>query len=115
MPACFNPFKVNGISHSSQLDQSISILGLLGGIFHFHSNFNGTFCAQTVETLIRHCILQCLIWVCTVFMSHIKDARLTWVNWLKEKQYVNPKPADLDLHFFPKNDSSRLSRIRARA
>ena len=31
------------------------ILGLLGGIFHFYSNFNRTFCKQTVETLIRHC------------------------------------------------------------
>ena len=89
--------------------------GLLSGIFYFYSNFNRTFCAQTVEALIRHCILQCLIWVCTVFNSHIKDARLTWVNWLKGKQYVNPKTADLDLHFFPKNDCSRLNRIRAKA
>ena len=29
------------------------ILGLLGGIFHFYSNFKRNFCLQTVENLIR--------------------------------------------------------------
>ena len=28
------------------------ILGLLGGSFHFYSNFDRTFCKQTIETLI---------------------------------------------------------------
>ena len=34
--------------------------------FHFYSNFNRTFCKQTVETLIRCSILRYLIWVCIV-------------------------------------------------
>ena len=51
---------------------SFTFLGLLGGIFHFYSNFNSTFCKQTVETLIR-----CT--VCTVCLcSTKKDARLIW-------------------------------------
>ena len=29
------------------------ILGLLGGIFHFYSEFDRTFCKQTVNNLIR--------------------------------------------------------------
>ena len=42
------------------------ILGLLGGIFHFHSNFKRNFCKQTVENLIRRRVLRRLIWFCTV-------------------------------------------------
>ena len=38
---------------------------MLGGILHFYSNFNRTFCKETVEILIRRRILQHLIWVCT--------------------------------------------------
>ena len=35
-----NPFKLNGISISYQLDQSpFSFKGMLRGIFHFYSNF----------------------------------------------------------------------------
>ena len=45
---------------------------MLGGIFHFYSNFNTTFCKQTVETLIRRCIVRRLIWVCTVCRCLIK-------------------------------------------
>ena len=41
------------------------MLGVLGGIFHFYSNLNRTFCKQTVVTLIRRHILWRLIWVCT--------------------------------------------------
>ena len=54
----FYPFKPNGISNSYQLDQSISVLRILGGIFHFYSNFNLSLCKQTVETLIRRRVLQ---------------------------------------------------------
>ena len=40
---------------------------MLGGIFHFYSNFERKFCKQTVETLIRHHVrLRRLIWVCTI-------------------------------------------------
>ena len=44
------------------------ILGLLGGIFHFYSNFKRNFCKRTVENL--HCLP----------MSHKKDDRLIWVK-----------------------------------
>ena len=53
----------------------LQILGVLGGIFHFYSNFNRIFCKQTVETdqtprstasdLGLHCLP----------MSHKKDAK----------------------------------------
>ena len=39
------------------------ILRMLGGIF---PNFNRTFCKQIVKILIRHRIMRCLIWVCTL-------------------------------------------------
>ena len=39
---------------------------LLGSSYHFYSNFDRTFCKQTVETLIRRHILQRLVWVTTV-------------------------------------------------
>ena len=48
------------------------ILGVLGGIFHFYSNANETFCLQTVMTLIRHGILWRLIWVCAVCLCPTK-------------------------------------------
>ena len=66
-----NPFMSNGISHYYKLGQYISVLGVLGAIFHIFPNFNRRFCKKTVETLI---------WVCTVLpMSHKKDAGLIWV------------------------------------
>ena len=34
------------------------ILEVLGGIFHFYSNSNRTFCKQTLETLIRRRVLE---------------------------------------------------------
>ena len=34
-----NPFMSNGISHCYQLDQSIVVLRVVGGSFHFYSNF----------------------------------------------------------------------------
>ena len=39
----FNTFMPKGISQRYQLEQSISVLGMLGGIFHFYSNFNRKF------------------------------------------------------------------------
>ena len=42
------------------------ILGVLGDIFHFYSNFKRNFCKQTVENLIRRCVLRRLVWFCTV-------------------------------------------------
>ena len=45
----FYPFKLNGISHSYQLGQSISVLRIVGWNFHYCSNFDRTFCKQTVK------------------------------------------------------------------
>ena len=71
----------NGISCYSQLVQYISVLRVMGGIFHIFLNFNRTFCKKTGSPLIICRIVQRLIWVCTVLpMSHKKDARLIWVN-----------------------------------
>ena len=57
------------------------LYGLMGGIFHFYSNFNRTFCKQTVETLIRHSVMRRLMWVCIVCLCPTKRtlARLIWV------------------------------------
>ena len=62
----FNPFMPNVLSHPYQSDDSISNLGLLGGIFHFYSNFKRNVYKQTVESLIRRRVLRRLIWFCTV-------------------------------------------------
>ena len=56
--------------------------GLLGGIFHFYSNLNRTFCEQKVHgdpdqaphSAASDLGLHCLP------MSHKKDARLIWAN-----------------------------------
>ena len=48
------------------------ILGVLGVIFPFYSNFGTIFCKQTVETLIRRRVLRRLIWVCTVCLCPTK-------------------------------------------
>ena len=66
MRTAFNSFMPNGISHRFQMKQPISVLGMLGGIFHFYSNFNRKLCKQTVGTLIRPVRLRRLIWVCTI-------------------------------------------------
>ena len=83
-----NPFKQNGISHplSIQLDHSISVLRLLSKIFPLCSNFNKTFWKQTVQTLVRHHILQHLIWVCSLFLCPTK--RLQGLYWLM-KTYLH--------------------------
>ena len=56
--------------------------GMLGGIFHFYSNLNRTFCKQTVEILIRRCVLRSAasdLGLHCKHMSYKKDARLIWV------------------------------------
>ena len=68
--ACYNPFMPNVFSNPYQMDESISNFRVLGGIFHFYSNFKRNFCLQTVEILIRRHVLYCLS------MSHKKNARL---------------------------------------
>ena len=77
-----NPFKLNGVSHCYQLEQSIFVSINVGLYFSFYLNFNRTFCKQTVERdpdqtprsvasgLDLHCMST----------SHKKDARLLWVK-----------------------------------
>ena len=70
----FNPFKPNGISHHYQLEQYISVLRGIGGIFlFFFSILNRTFQKQTVETLIRCSGMLHLVWVCTVWLCPTKS------------------------------------------
>ena len=73
-------------SGSSQGVFGISFKGLLVGIFHLYSNFNRTFCKETLETLIRrrflgqgvvhsvaHCIHHMMNAVC-------HEMGYAWVN-----------------------------------
>ena len=79
----YTHFSPNGISHCYQLDQSISVLRLLDGIFLFYSNsnFKRNFCKQTAENLIRRHILWRLIWMCIDCRSPTKrKLRLIWFN-----------------------------------
>ena len=56
--------------------------GSLGGTFHFYSNFDRTFCKQTVEILIRKSGVWSPLFAASGLglhclpMSHKKDARL---------------------------------------
>ena len=70
------PFLIN-------LTSPCPFLGLLGGSFHFYSNFNRIFCKQTVETLIRRRILRRLIRGCTVCLCLTRRMlRLYWLNMI---------------------------------
>ena len=65
--------------------------GLLGGIFHFYSNFNRTLCKQTLEndqTPSSDLGLHCLP------MSHKKETRLKWVNPYKPTVHANSAGPD---------------------
>ena len=48
------------------------ILGVLSGFYHCFPILIGTFYKQTVKILIRHRIMRCLIWTCTVCLRPIK-------------------------------------------
>ena len=67
----------NAFPHLYQLDEPISNFGLLGPIFHFYLHFDGTFCKQTVEMLIRRplCAVSDLGLHC-LSMSNKRDTRL---------------------------------------
>ena len=56
-----NPFKPNEISLFYRLARPISVKELLGGIFHFYSNFKRNFLMQTVMNLIRRRVLLCAV------------------------------------------------------
>ena len=64
--------KCSQITHLINRTSPFLFKGLLDVIFQFDLNFNGTYCKQTVETLIRQHALQCLIWVCTVCVCPTK-------------------------------------------
>ena len=76
----FNPFKPNRISQSYQLDQSISVLRVVGSYFSFVFKFwlkileaNSGNPDQTPRSAASDLGLHCLP------VSHKKDARLLWV------------------------------------
>ena len=50
----FNSYKLDGLSHSYQLDPTI-FKGLFGGIFDFYSILNRAFSRQTVEQKVECC------------------------------------------------------------
>ena len=72
MLAQINPFMLNAFSHFYQLDHSISVLRMLGGVFHLYSNSNRTFCKQTVENLTRRRNLRRLVWLFMVCWCPMK-------------------------------------------
>ena len=47
-------------------------------VFLFYSNFNRTFCTQTVETQIRRRVLRRLIWVCAFCIFPTKRTLGFW-------------------------------------
>ena len=54
--------------------------------FNFPQNFNRIFCKQTMKILIRHCMMQCLIWVCTHCLCPVKGMLgPIWVQLMKKK------------------------------
>ena len=84
----FNPLMPNGLSLSYQLDQSISVLRVVGWYFSFYSNFNRTICKQTVETLIRCCFVRRLVWVCTICLRQTKRTLDLYGLWVKDSSIV---------------------------
>ena len=61
-------------------ESPFSFKGLLGGIFHFYSNFNRTVCKQTVETDQTPHSAATDLGLHSLPMSYKKDARLIWVK-----------------------------------
>ena len=57
----------------------LSPSGLLGVVFHSYSNCNRTSCKQTVEKLIRHCRMWCLILACTICLCPTKRTLVLYV------------------------------------
>ena len=81
------------------------ILGVVGGIFHFYSNFNRTFCKQIVVTLIRCRVLRRLIWVCTVCQCPTKRMLGLYglTNNADPDRMLHFVAVHLSLHYLPKN------------
>ena len=79
----------------------------LDGIFHFYSNLDRTVCKQTVETLIRRCIVWRLIWVCTVCRCPTK-----WMLGLYGLMYMPGYPVAYCLSALENQRLCRTVRIR---
>ena len=75
-----NPFMPNDFPPQYQLDL-VRIYFELKGCW-VDSNFESTFCKQTVEALIRPRVLRRLIWVCTVCLCSTK--RTLGLNGLRK-------------------------------
>ena len=67
------------IAHPNQLDQSISVLRAVVGVFQ-NSNFNRTLCWQIVETDQMPRSVASGLGLHYLPTSHKKDAMLIWVN-----------------------------------
>ena len=59
-----NPFKSSAISLLSVGLVHFRVKDIWAVFFHFYSKFDRTLSKQTVEILIGHCIMRCLIWTC---------------------------------------------------
>ena len=72
-----NPWHIQ-LTHLSRMEfptvinRNSPFLFVWVGIFHFYSNFNRTFYKQTVETLIRRCVMWRLVWVCIICLRPAK-------------------------------------------
>ena len=67
-----NRLKPNGISYHYQVDLSISVLRNVECFFRLYSNFDRTFCKQTVGNLIKRRVLRRQIWFSTLCRYPIK-------------------------------------------
>ena len=89
-------------------------LGLLGGIFHFYSNFKKHFCKQTVENLIRCLVLRRLTWFYTVCLCPTKRLGLNELKRNTSKYSLNKKVyffEYLGMDFFDRDDKPRDTSI----
>ena len=95
-----NPVKSNGMSLSYQLDQTISVLKIVGVFFfHFYSNFDKKNSKQTFETLIRCCTTEYHI------LSKIANFRKIIITLLT---HINPASFlwDIGKHSRPRSDAT---------
>ena len=77
----------------------IFVVRVVGWYFtFFFSNFNRTFCEQSVKIVIRCCILWRLIWVCTVCLCPTK--RMPGLYWFRSCSYKK-EIAPFNSKFFP--------------
>ena len=77
----FNPFMPNGISHRYQLEQSISVLRDVSGIYNFYESFNRKIMqANSGDPDQRSHSVASDLGLHYFAMSHKKDDRHIWVK-----------------------------------